>query len=233
MDAAQVIAKKDLTDWKKWEFGALDAFRSMQKNETVEPSIPKPAKTTQNSNTPSRQGAVILPTAEQIETIYQQARDEGTQAGYLAGKEQAAQESAAERQRLCLLISTFEQELVKIDQTIAQDILTLVMDLARKMIGQTIQAKPELVLSVIETALRQLPITAQPLRLKLHPQDAALVREHFASQSAHLKWEITEDGQIEPGGCQVESGGCEVDATLPTRWQRTLASLGQEQSWLI
>ncbi|MBK6618110.1 MAG: flagellar assembly protein FliH [Nitrosomonas sp.] len=233
MDAAQVIAKKDLTDWKKWEFGALDAFRSMQKNEVVEPSTPKPAKTTQNSNTSSRQGAVILPTAEQIEIIYQQARDEGTQAGYLAGKEQAAQESVTERQRLHLLISTFEQELVKIDQTIAQDILILVMDLARKMVGQTIQAKPELVLSVIETALRQLPITTQPLRLKLHPQDAVLVREHFVSQSAHLKWEITEDGQIEPGGCQVESGGCEVDATLPTRWQRTLASLGQEQAWLI
>lgn len=233
MDAAQVIAKKDLTDWKKWEFGALDAFRSMQKNETAEASIPKSAKNTQNTSAPPRQEAVILPTAQQIETIYQQARDEGTQAGYQAGKEQAAKESTAERQRLYLLMNSFEQELIKIDQSIAQDVLTLAMDLARKMVEQAVKAKPELVLPVIEAALRQLPITTQPLRLKLHPQDAALVRDHFASQSAQSKWEIIEDSQIEPGGCLVESGGCEVDATLATRWQRTLASLGQEQSWLI
>lgn len=233
MDAAQVIAKKDLTDWKKWEFSALDAFRSMKKNETVEPPIPKPAKATRNASAPSRQEADILPTADQIETIYQQARDEGTQAGYQAGREQAAQESTAERQRLYLLIGSFEQELIKIDQTIAQDVLALAMDLARKMVGQALQVRPELVLPVIEAALRQLPVTTQPLHLKLHPQDVALVQEHLASQSAQSKWEVIEDSQIEPGGCLVESGGCEVDATLSTRWQRTLASLGQEQPWLI
>jgi len=233
MDAAQVIAKKDLTDWKKWEFGALDAFRSMQKNETIETSTPKPAKTTQNTSAPSRQEAVILPTAQQIETIYQQARDEGTQAGYQAGKEQAARESTAERQRLYSLMSSFEQELIKMDQSIAQDVLTLALDLARKMVGQALQARPELVLPVIEAALRQLPITTQPLRLKLHPRDVASVRNHFANQSVQSKWEIIEDSQIEPGGCLVESGGCEVDATLSTRWQRTLSSLGQEQPWLL
>ena len=139
----------------------------------------------------------------------------------------------AERQRLHLLIDSFEQELLNIDQSIAQDVLTLAMDLARKIVGQALQAKPELVLPVIEAALRQLPITTQPLRLKLHPQDVALVQEHLASQSTQSKWEVIEDGQIEPGGCLVESGGCEVDATLPTRWQRTLSSLGQEQPWLI
>ncbi len=233
MNAAQVIAKKDLVDWKKWEFGALDAFRSMQKSESAQSTNSQSAKTAQNKDTPSRQEAVILPTAEQIEKIYQQAQDEGRQAGYQAGREQAAQENTAERQRLCLLVSTFEQELGKIDQKIAQDILTLAIDIARKVIGQAIQVKSELVLSVIETALRQLPVTTQPLRLKLHPQDAAFVREHFTNQTIPTKWEITEDKQIEPGGCQVESGGCEVDATLPTRWQRTLASLGQEQPWLL
>ncbi|MDT8364652.1 MAG: flagellar assembly protein FliH [Nitrosomonas sp.] len=233
MDAAQVIAKKDLSDWKKWEFGALDAFRSLQKNEITEPTPRSPAKTAQNVDAPSRREAVVLPTAEQIESIYQQARQEGAQAGYQAGKEQAAQDSAATQQRLHLLVSAFEQALLKMDQTVAQDVLALAIDLARKIVGQAVEVKPGLVLPVIETALRQLPDTTETLRLKLHPQDAALVCEHFSGQSTRLTWEITEDSQIEPGGCQVARGGCEVDASLPTRWQRTLASLGQEQPWLI
>lgn len=233
MDAAQIIAKEDLANWKKWEFGALDAFRSMRKSKSAQSAISKPAKTTQNVVAPSQQEAVILPTAEQIEAIYQQAREEGRLAGYQEGREQGAQENTTEQQRLYLLASTFEQELGKLDQQVAQDILALAIDIARKVVGQAIEVKPELVLSVIETALRQLPVTTQPLRLKLHTQDAALVREHFTNQASPSKWEIAEDSQIEPGGCHVEGGGCEVDATLPTRWQRTLASLGQEQPWLI
>lgn len=232
MEAAQVIAKKDLTDWKKWEFGALDAFRSKQKIETVDATASRSTKATQDTHSRQEKEAVILPTAEQIEAIYQQAREEGMQAGYQAGKKQAAQESAAERQRLYSLIDAFGQELIKIDQSIAQDVLALTMELARKMIGQALQVSPELLLPVIEAALRQLPATTQSLRLKLHPQDAVWVREHFTNQPAQVKWEIVEDSQIEPGGCLVESGGCEVDATLATRWQRILASLGQEQPWL-
>ncbi len=239
MDAAYVIPKKELSSWQKWEFSSLDTFRTLQKTEspvqtpqTATPPEQPPEKQTVAEEKPVEQTTIVLPTAEQIEHIYQQAREEGMLAGYQEGKAQGAHEIKVEIQRLQTLISTLEQELEQIDQAVARDLLALSIDLARKITGHTLQVKPELILPVVEHALRQLPAITQSLQLTLHPDDAARVREHLESQLVHAKWHIIEDTQIEPGGCRIEAGGCEVDATLPTRWQRALAPLGQNPHWL-
>lgn len=239
MDAAYVIPKKELASWRKWEFGALDTLRTHQKTEPRAPAqAPQPAAP---PDQPGEQIAVKqdvpgetipLPTAEQIEQIYQQAREEGERAGYQAGKERAAQESTVEIRRLQRLTDTFAQELKQIDQTVAQDLLTLSIDLARKIADRTLQIKPELILPIVEEALRQLPVVTQPIRLMLHPDDAVRIRAHLESQPLHPECHIHEDTRIEPGGCRVEASGCEVDATLSTRWERILAPFGQDRDWL-
>lgn len=228
MEAAYVIPKKELSSWQKWEFNALDTFKTKQKTESPEQNQHNPKSPIE----PKQQEAVALPTAEQIEHIYQQAREEGALAGYQEGKAKAAHEIEAEVKCLQSLINTFEQELRQIDQTVAQDLLALSIDLAKKMASEALQIKPELILPIVEKALHQLPAGTQSLRLTMHPDDATRVREHLENQLTHSKWRILEDTQIEPGGCRIEAGGCEVDATLTTRWQRVLAPLGQEQDWL-
>ncbi|WP_287718822.1 flagellar assembly protein FliH [Nitrosomonas sp.] len=272
MEAAYVIPKKELSSWQKWEFGSLDPLKSRQKTESPE----KTPHTARSADQPENQvaagakttahEAIVLPTAEQIEQIYQQAREEGKTAGYQEGMQQAKHAALVEVKHLQSLTSTLEQELKQIDQTMAQDLLTLAIDLARKITSHALEikpelilpvveealrqlpavsqpirltlhpddaAKPELILPVVEEALRQLPAVSQPIRLTLHPDDAARIRDHLENHPTHPKWHIHEDTQIEPGGCRIESGGCEVDATLATRWQRTLAVLGQEQPWLV
>ena len=238
MEAAYVIPKKELSSWQKWEFGSLDPLKSRQKTGTPEktPHTAKPADQPENEVAVETEvaghEAIVLPTAEQIEQIYQQAREEGKAAGYQEGMQQARHAALIEIKHLQSLTDTLEQELKQIDQTMAQDLLTLAIDLARKITNHALEIKPELILPIVEEALRQLPAVSQPIRLALHPDDAERIRGHLENHPAHPKWHIHEDTQIEPGGCRVESGGCEVDATLATRWQRTLAVLGQEQPWL-
>lgn len=238
MEAAYVIPKKELSSWQKWEFGSLDPLKSRQKTESPE-KIPHTARSADQPENQIAAGAaattheaIVLPTAEQIEQIYQQAREEGKTAGYQEGMQQAKHAALVEVKHLQSLTGALEQELKQIDQTMAQDLLTLAIDLARKITSHALEIKPELILPVVEEALRQLPAVSQPIRLTLHPDDAARIRSHLENHPAHPKWHIYEDTQIEPGGCRIESGGCEVDATLATRWQRTLAVLGQEQPWL-
>lgn len=228
MEATYVIPKEELSSWQKWEFNALDTFKTLQKTEPPGQAQQPPKPVTE----PGKQETISLPTAEQIEHIYQQARQEGAQTGYQEGKLEAAQEIEAEIKSLKMLMNNFEQALRQIDQTLAQDLLALSIDLANKMVGEALRIKPELILPTVEKALQQLPAVTQTLRLTLHPGDAAHVREYLENRLAHSQWRILEDTQIEPGGCRVETGGCEVDATLTTRWQRVLAALGQEPNWL-
>lgn len=238
MEAAYVIPKKDLSSWQKWEFGSLDPLKSRQKTESSQKTpqatkpVNQPEKQMISDQEVTGQDTIVLPTAEQIEQIYQQAHEEGKTAGYREGMEQAKQTVAAEAQHFQALANTFAREVKDIDQTMAQDLLALAVDLARKITGQALQIKPELILPIVEDAIRQLTSVSQPIQLTLHPDDAARIRTHLEDHPAHPKWHIQEDAQIEPGGCRVESGGCEVDATLSTRWQRTLAALSQDPDWL-
>lgn len=238
MEAAHVIPKKELSSWQKWEFGTFDQFKNRQKTDpqNLAPQAPEPVTVSEKQplhiQEVAEQDAIALPTAEQIEQIYQQAREEGKTTGYKEGMEQARHATLTEIQHLQSLIGALEQELKQVDQTMAQDILALAMDLARKIITHALEIKPELILPVVEDALRQLPAVSQPVRLAVHPDDAVRIRSHLENHPGYPKWHIHEDMQIEPGGCRVESGGCEVDATLATRWQRTLSVLGQDQHWL-
>ena len=238
MEVAHVIPKKEFSTWQKWEFGTLDSIKSKKGSifsETAPPEtepLNQPTKPAQAKQETAEPNPVVLPTAEQIEQIYQQAYEEGKATGYQEGRAQAKDEAQVETLQLQSLITSIEQELKQTDQTIAQDLLTLAIDLARKITGQVLTIKPELILPVVEDALRQLPTVSQPIRLTLHPDDAVRIRSHLENHTTHPKWHIHEDSQITPGGCRIESGGCEVDATLATRWQRTLASIGQDSSWL-
>ena len=111
----------------------------------------------------------------------------------------------AETQRLHSLVENLERELQQFDQQVAEDLLTLSLDVARQMLGQALKVRPELVLSVVQEAIGCLPHFNQHAHLVLHPEDAALVRSHLGEQLSHSGWKILEDGRIERGGCRVET----------------------------
>lgn len=172
---------------------------------------------------------VALTTAEQVERIHLQSREEGHAAGYQEGRAQAQREVL----HLQALLAALEPALKNLDQTVADDLLALALDIARQMLGQALKVQPDLVLPVIREAIRCLPQFNQTLHLMVHPQDAALVRSHFADPPTPAGWVIMEDARIERGGCRLETLSSEIDATMQTRWRRVLATLGSKEDWLI
>ena len=150
-------------------------------------------------------GGVALPTAGQIEDIQRQARDEGYQAGYAEGMQRAAQEN----QRLADIITALAQQ---VDEQVAGELLNLSLDVARQMLQQALKVNPELLLGVIREAIGTLPHFSQGAHLVLHPEDAALVREHMGEQLTHGGWKIFEDARIERGGARFETANSQIDA---------------------
>lgn len=213
MNSPSVIPKKQLSSFQKWELGSFET--NLVNNTTqLDASVDQAAKET-----------ISLPTAEQIEAIYQQAKNEGYQAGYQEGKQHATVEMETTIQHLQVLMVKFEEELEHIDQTVAQELLELAIEFARKIVTQSLELKPELIIPIIQDAIQHLPSAMQPLHIILHPEDAALVRIQLENQLSHSKWKIYENSQIERGGCKVEAGGCEIDATLASRWKTILSKV--------
>lgn len=184
---------------------------------------------------PTKAGApeVALPTIEQIARIEEQARQEGHAAGHAEGRAEGLREAAAEAARVRALADAFAHALGEADEQISRQILELALDLARAMLKSALTARPELVLPVVREAVRYLPAVQQPALLCLHPGDAALVQQHMGDELTRSGWQITQDPQLEPGGCRIETLGNQIDATLPTRWQRLATALGQSSEWLV
>ena len=205
--------KEHQSAYQRWE---LDSFDRAEPEIIPEPDTP----------------AVILPTAEQVERIRQQARAEGQAEGHAAGYQMGKNQAQVEVQRLQMLLGNLEQELQQFDQLIAQDLLTLSLDVAKQMVCQSLKIHPELVLAVVQEAMRCLPHFNQHAHMILHPDDAVLVRSFLGEQLTNSGWKIFEDTRIDRGGCRLETSGSQVDATLPSRWQNVLANIGHEGNWL-
>lgn len=176
--------------------------------------------------------AVALPTIEQIAHIEEQARQEGHAAGREEGRAEGRREAAAEAARLRALADSFSAALSQADDSVSRQILDLSLDLARAMLKSAFAVRPEVLLPLVREAVQHLPAMQQPALVCLHPDDVALVRQHMGDELTRSGWQLTSDPLLERGGCRVETPAGQIDATLPTRWQRLAAALGQTSDWL-
>jgi len=164
---------------------------------------------------------VVLPTAAELAEMQRQAHEEGYQAGYAEGVH-----------RINTLLDSLQQALQQSDQTIAQDLLNLSLEVAQKMVQQTLKTNPEILLNIINEAINSLPHFNQGAHLLLHPDDATRVRASLGEKLNHSGWKIFEDQNISPGGVRVETAHSQIDATLENRWKRIVAAIGQDSTWI-
>jgi flagellar assembly protein FliH len=209
--------KGRLTAWERWELADFDA--------PAKPKTPEP-------ETPA-QPPIVLPTAEEIERIYQEAQEQGRTQGHdeglKKGYEEGQAKAHAEAQRLAQLGDRLETALARFDSEVGDELLGLAVELARQVVRREIQAHPDTLLNVVREALEQIP--HQHATLYLNPEDASLVRSYLGEQLAHFGHRILEDARLTRGDCKVEAGGSAIDATVATRWRRVLESLGFEDAW--
>ena len=196
---------------------------------------------------------VKLPTAKDIEAMFEQARGEGHQtgheegrkagfdegrkdgfeegrtagfeAGQTAGLEEVRQQNTDIAARLIALVGAMDQSLDAMGQEIAEEIVTLAIELTRQMVKHTLTDHPEAVVEIVRQALFLLP--QAKVNIHLHPDDVALVHEYLSDQLEHGHHRLIDDDTISRGGCKLEAANSEVDATMETRWRRILEGLGR------
>ncbi len=194
-----------------------------------------------------------LPTVEEIEAISRAAHEEGYQAGFEEGRAagfeagraeghaqgleegraQGLAELRARGEELARLLDALDHPFEHLDEQVAEELAALAMIVARHLVRRELKTDSGVVVSVVREAVALLPASARRIRVFLHPEDAALVRQALSvddEDGEELRWRIVEEPTLTRGGCRVESEDSRIDATVEARLGALIArALGGER----
>ena len=154
-----------------------------------------------------------------------EAHKEAFEQGLAEGREAGRAEVRAQVDRLAGMFYDLARPFEVLDAEVERELLTLAMALARQIVRRELKADPTQIIGIIREAIAVLPVAAREVRVHLHPEDAAVVREHLAPTENERAWAIVEDPVMARGGCQITSATSRIDARLESRVGAILSEL--------
>jgi flagellar assembly protein FliH len=152
---------------------------------------------------------------------YKEAFEQGLSEGRAAGRA----EVRAQVERLSGMFYDLARPFEELDQEVEHELLTLALALARQIVRRELKTDPTQIIGIIREAIASLPVAAREVRVHLHPEDAAIVRQNLAPTEREGAWTIVEDPVMARGGCQITTTTSRIDARLETRLGAILSEL--------
>lgn len=153
---------------------------------------------------------------------------EGHEAGYAAGHAEGLEIATAEAERLRQLVQACAASIESIEASTGDALVGLALSVAEQVLRSTLAAEPERILDLVRDVVHVDGSAQGILRLRLHPEDVDLVDQYLQQEPTVSQWRLQADPAIERGGCIVETALGHIDATLQTRWQRVVSTLGNK-----
>ncbi len=216
----------ELESLRLWSMPDVSGVEPVKVSETVE---------LDNEPTP------IL-TVDEIEAMQKQAYDEAFAQGKALGFQQGFDEGSKKgydenvhllQSQAVILVSLLEslsEPFKALDQEVEKELVKLVIGIAAQIIRREIKLDPGQIVAVVREAINVLPLATQKITLRLHPEDAELVRSVLALDDMSPSWGLVEDPLITRGGCKVDTEVSHVNATLEHRLAAVIANvLGGER----
>ncbi|MBV6423851.1 MAG: hypothetical protein NAOJABEB_01661 [Steroidobacteraceae bacterium] len=171
-------------------------------------------------------------TAVELDDIARAAWEEGHDKGYADGlsaaNAEAERRGAALDQRIRRLdevLGALARPLAELDAEVEAQLAGLALTVARHLVRRELRADPSQVIGILRQAVSLLPAAARDIRVHLHPDDAALVRERLAAPVTEHAWVLVEDPVMARGGCRVTAEHSRIDARLETRLNAAVAAV--------
>ncbi|MEJ6115599.1 flagellar assembly protein FliH [Aeromonas salmonicida] len=168
-------------------------------------------------------------TAEELEAIRQAAWDEGMvegqATGFAKGLEEGKLEGLQQGHQAGLEQGKEEGLALAREQVEQQQLISLVMQLARTLMRHEAETSPRILLEALKQGLALLPAAEQGVTLMLHPDDIARVEQAFGvEECAKRHWRLQSDPTLSPGDLQLATELSSVDLTLQGRIDQLLRS---------
>ena len=175
-------------------------------------------------------------TVQELEDLEQRTYEEAFAKGHAEGRAEGL--AAAEREmrpqiqqlqervtRLDTIINSLAQPLQELDPEVEDQLLQLALTIGRHLVRRELRIDPSQVIAIIRETVALLPASARDVRVHLHPEDAAVVREKLAAPVGERAWTIAEDPVMGRGGCRVTTETAQIDARLDTRIGSVISAL--------
>ena len=208
--SSRFIPRDQLSAVLPWQMASLDSKHMKRKNGLVDE----------------------VAGTEQAGNAINKARDEGFRHGLEVGCARGEAKALRHNQQFSLIMSEMKNAVAALDETVAADLIELALSLARQVVRTHIDPHPDAILPVVREAQNSMIGIATHPRLMMHPDDAELVKREMTDELGAHNCRIAIDERMARGGVRIEDASFELDASLPTRWNRTLATLGLKDDWL-
>lgn len=176
--------------------------------------------------TPPASPATAHPKVSELEDLERQAREEGYAVGHAEGTAHAQQQGRARMAQLDALYASAARPLAELDAVTEQELAQLALVVAQRIVAHELSVTPERIVQIVRQAAAALPSATRELRVRLHPDDVALLR---GLDAAETHWQLVADSTLSRGGCLLESERSRLDARLETRLAALIdATLGDE-----
>jgi flagellar assembly protein FliH len=190
--AAAILSREQLGGFQRWE------LPEMGQPKTPEPTV-EPA---------------AMPTVADLEGLEREARAAGYASGLAEGRAAARAELDERLARLDGILQAAARPLDKLDDAAEQELARLALVIARQVIAHELKTAPALIVQTVRQAALALPAATRALRVHLHPDDLALLRELDATEP---HWTLLPDPAMQRGDCRLESESSRLDARVETR----------------
>lgn len=181
-----------------------------------------------------RAGKTVGELEEVERRAYEEAHAKGRADGLAAAEREMRsqlQQLQARLERFDAIVGTLAQPLRQLDAEVEDQLLQLALTVARHLVRRELRIEPAQVIAIIRETVALLPASAREVRVHLHPEDAAVVREKLAAPSGERAWTIAEDPVMSRGGCRVTTETAHIDARLETRIGSVISALlGDERA---
>jgi len=182
---------------------------------------------------------IKLPTLAEIETLRQDAYDEGFKLGQAEGFKQGLTNGLKNgelriQQQLKTLIEEFAAPMKAQEDRIEKALLELTLEISKGIIKRELSIDSNCVLTILEHIFTEIDDQEQKFRIQLNPMDLNTVSQYLLTQHGdQTRYQLIEDKKITQGGCIVRSDAHYIDARIETRLNKTLDQVYERSNGLL
>ena len=123
------------------------------------------------------------------------------------------------------IIGTLARPLEELDAEVENELTRLALTVAKHLVRRELRIDPTQIIGIIRHTVSLLPLASRNIRIHLHPDDAAVVREKLAAPQGEQQWHLAEDPLMARGGCRVTTDNSSIDARFETAVAAALSGL--------
>jgi flagellar assembly protein FliH len=223
----RIILAEHLGEVQAFDLGALPTV-TRRKNDS---GIGSSTRFGERFSAPPQPSARPAPAPDPLRQAFEQGFARGAAEAQRAMAQKQAAEAAAGANTLASRLDSiamgFEAELCALESQTADRVVDLALEIARRVLIHELRTAREAIVPVAREALAALAASQSAAVMYVHPSDLPVVRDTLEPLLHKRHVELVADARITPGGCRIDSADSQVDATLQTRWARTLAGIGR------